>query len=337
MKATKCYLVFFFIILCSGTFAQRRTKNSTVTDIMVNDLALTGKKIDAFLSANQIQPGKYNRSKYYIEIQVFVSQALYDKMIAEYQGWGYVSSENTTQSTYDFDISNLKQDIAQLKSEKVTYQSLARYADSTAKGNYLAYIEKTVELDKAIAANEKKLREYENSDNLNYIQIKVTEERNSTMEYSSSWVNMPGLEYSHLWIEQPQAGVTPSSMHGVSLKYMFNTGKSYGILGLYKNYGAKTQVNEAYVFAFGQDFYSRRMGRGQRKFFNLYTSFNAGVYVLSGESQRSASWFVNPYLGLEIFKNKYLLVDNKVGYFMPYRDNRNMRGLLYNFSFNFVF
>lgn len=333
----KFALIFLALVSCSPLFAQQRSKNATIVDITVNDLAAAEKKVSAFIAENNLQPGKYYKSKYYIEIQLFLDQEQYDKVVSQYKTWGYISNENTTQTTYEYDMQKLREDLVQLRNEKETYLSLSRYADSTAKGSYATYIEKTIGIDKAILQDEMKLKEFENASKVNYIQIKVTEESNSTMEYSSTWVNMPGLEYSHLWVEQPKSGVTPSVMHGVSLKYMFNTGKSYGMLGLYKNYEAKTKYNEVYTFAFGQDFYSRRMGRGQRKFFNLYTSFNAGVYVLTGENQRSASWFVNPYLGLEIFKNKYFLIDNKVGYFMPYRDNRNLRGLLYNFSFNFVF
>ena len=325
--------VLLITILSSNAFGQ--LKNSTTVDIIVNDIETMDKKITAFLQTNNLKVGKYNKSNYEIEIQINAGQKWYDSIVKEYRTWGYISSENTTVITHQPEIEKLREHIIQLQKEKSAYLSLAKYADSTSKGNYLGYIEKTIEMDKAIYQDEMKLKELESSSN--YIQISLREEPNSTMKYSSSWVNMPGLEYSHLWIEQPEAGVTPSVMHGVSLKYLFNRGKSYGILGLYKSFEANTKFNQIYTFAFGQDFYSRRMGRGQRKFFNLYTSFNAGVYILTGEEQRSASWFINPFLGVEIFKNKYFLIDNKVGYFLPYRDNRNMRGLLYNFSFNFVF
>ena len=150
---------------------------------------------------------------------------------------------------------------------------------------------------------------------------------------------MPGIEFSLLKIEQPEEGHSPELMSGIGLKYLFNTGKSYGIVGLYKSIDADndTEIDETYIFALGQDFYSKHMGRGQRKFFNLYTSFNAGLYISTSENQNINSWFINPFLGLEIFKNKYFLIDNKVGYFLPFENNRTQRGLLYNFSINFVF
>lgn len=338
MKANISILSFLFIMcmLPGKTFSQHKASNSNLVDIMTNNLNQTEAKVKKYVADNKLKLSKYNRSEYHLEIQLFADSTAADKLITEYKTWGYVSSENLVKATYQSDIDKLNDEIDQLKKEKATYQSMAKYSDSTAKSS-LVYIEKTVELDKAIYQSETKLKELTNSNHITYIQIKIREEKNTTMEYSSSWVNMPGLEYSALWIEQPKAGKTPEMMQGISLKYMFNTGKSYGILGLYKNFGEKTEADQMFTLAFGQDFYSRRMGRGQRKFFNLYTSLNGGFYVLSGTDQRSSSWFINPYLGLEIFKNKYFLIDNKVGYFLPYRDNRNMRGLLYNVSFNFVF
>jgi hypothetical protein len=330
-------LLITLLFLPVVSMAQQRVWSSTNTQIIVNDIPAAEKKIDGLIERHHLKPAKYSKSRYLIELQVYADQALYDSIISAYKDWGYISSENTTMTSYARETERLMAEIASYEQQRNAYLSLADYADSTKTGSYLAYREKALELDKLIMSDRTRLSEYSKGENVNYVGITVSEEYNSTMDYESSWVNMPGIEYSHLWVEQPKDGVTPQAMHGVSLKYMFNTGKSYGILGLYKNYGAATQINEAYLFAFGQDFYSRRMGRGQRKFLNLYTSLNAGVYVLSGEGQRSASWFINPFLGVEIFKNKYFLIDNKVGYFLPYRDNRDMRGLLYNVSFNFVF
>ncbi len=329
-------VIFLSSLLPGNIFAQNKASNSNIVEILVNDLENAETKVKKYVEDNKITFSKYNRSEYYLEIQLFIDSAAAEKLSTEYKTWGYISSENILKSTYQLDIDKLNNDIAQLQKEKATYQFMTKYSDSTAKSS-LGYIEKTIEIDKSIYQSELKLKELIKSNNVTYMQIKLTEEKNSTMEYSSSWVNMPGLEYSALWIEQPNPGKTPQMMQGISLKYMFNTGKSYGVLGLYKNFGESTEADQMFTFAFGQDFYSRRMGRGQRKFFNLYTSLNGGVYVLNGNDQRSSSWFINPYLGLEIFKNKYFLIDNKVGYFLPYRDNRNMRGLLYNFSFNFVF
>lgn len=330
-------LLLLLCLVSGSLFAQFRAKTSTDVDITVNDLGATEKKIEAFLAANALKPVKYNRTKYHIEIELYAPQTVFDKLVGEYRSWGYISSEKTGMVSYEPEMAKLRDDILHLQQQLETYRTLAAYADSNVRSSYLGYREKMLETEKLIYQSQAKLAEYTNGSLYNFVQLDLREEANSTMDYSSSWVNMPGVEYSHLWVEQPRAGITPSVMHGVSLKYMFNTGKSYGILGLYKNYDTKTLVNEAYLFAFGQDFYSRRMGRGQRKFLNLYTSFNAGVYILTGEEQKSASWFINPFLGLELFKNKYFLIDNKVGYFLPYKDNRDLRGLLYNVSFNFVF
>jgi len=48
-------------------------------------------------------------------------------------------------------------------------------------------------------------------------------------------------------------------------------------------------------------------------------------------------FYLAPSIGIEIYKNKYFLIDTKVNYFVPFSYNRNLRGISYNASFNFVF
>ncbi len=47
--------------------------------------------------------------------------------------------------------------------------------------------------------------------------------------------------------------------------------------------------------------------------------------------------FLNPCLSVYPLKNKYMLIDTRVAYFIPFSNNRNLRGLSYNAAFNFVF
>lgn len=71
---------------------------------------------------------------------------------------------------------------------------------------------------------------------------------------------MPGVEYSYLDIEVHTTGLSAEYYQGYFLQYLFNKGKSFAILGVYKNTDiAKTDnmaFSEMFLLGFGQDFYS---------------------------------------------------------------------------------
>ena len=52
--------------------------------------------------------------------------------------------------------------------------------------------------------------------------------------------------------------------------------------------------NELFMFSFGQDFYSRHLGRGTRKFLNLYTGYQIGDIIATSQISKSNLVFVSP-------------------------------------------
>jgi hypothetical protein len=159
-----------------------------------------------------------------------------------------------------------------------------------------------------------------------------------------SFVNMPGVEYSMLFVENPKAGLSAERYQGYLIKYLFTRGKSYLDLGVYKavnnNRSDSTLVNELFLINFGQDFYPRHFGRGSRKYLNLYTCYQVGGFIANRNDERKERFIPNLNLGIgvEIYKTKHLLLDNKISYFIPLDQvNRNFRSLAYNLSLNFVF
>ena len=152
---------------------------------------------------------------------------------------------------------------------------------------------------------------------------------------------MPGAEYSLLKIASPTLGVSNNLYQGYFMKYLFTKGKSYASLGAYtpitKNHADSTQFSELFILSFGQDFYSRHLGRGSRKFFNLYTGYQLGGILASSEKSKNTLFYIAPSIGIELFKNKNILIDSKVNYFLPLEYNHELRGVSYNLSFNFVF
>jgi hypothetical protein len=152
---------------------------------------------------------------------------------------------------------------------------------------------------------------------------------------------MPGVEYSYFQIEEPQDTLSSPYYQGVFLKYVFTKGKSFATLGAYKTTDKldtdTMHYSEMFIFGFGQDFYSRHLGRGSKKFFNLYSGYTIGGMLASNDKRKETFGYIAPAVGLEIFKNKYVLIDTKVNYMVPFKNTRNMRGLAFNVSFNFVF
>ncbi len=332
-------LIFTSTVIC---FAQKRQNISISSDveILVTNIETATEKIEDFIKTYDLTPSTYEKKQKALEIVLFINHKAFEDLNNLIQKLGYIQYQTTNATDYTEEILIIEREIELLEKELSSYQSLVKHVDSSSNDRYFKYWEKIIEIEKAISEQKMAKSDILNKMNNHRFKLSIIEEVNAAETYySSSWVNMPGIEYSFLKTEQPEQGISPESMSGISLKYLFNTGKSYGVLGLYRSNDADSvsEIDETYIFAFGQDFYSKYMGRGQRKFFNLYTSFNVGFYISTSQSQKITSWFVNPYLGLELFKNKYILVDNKVGYFMPYRNNRTQRGLLYNVSFNFVF
>ena len=159
-----------------------------------------------------------------------------------------------------------------------------------------------------------------------------------------SFVNMPGVEYGYLRLDNPKIGLTSSAYQGYALKYLFTRGKSYLNLAVYKPVGAKVDdanfINELFIINVGQDFYPKNFGRGRRRYLNLYTSYQVGGFILNRNSDKGSEFIpnLNLGLGLELLKTRHILLDTKASYFVPLNDrSRDLRGILGQASFNFVF
>jgi hypothetical protein len=161
-----------------------------------------------------------------------------------------------------------------------------------------------------------------------------------------NFVNMPGVEFGYLHLDNPLPGLSAANYRGYSVKYLVTRGKSYFNLGIYKPVQASTKpddsstINELAVINFGQDFYPRNFGRGKRRFCNLYTSYQLGGFIANRKGAGGSEFIPNLNLGMgvEVVKTKHILLDLKGSYFVPiHGDSRNLRGILAQGAFNFVF
>src|SRR6476469_8918703 len=158
-----------------------------------------------------------------------------------------------------------------------------------------------------------------------------------------SFVNMPGVEYGYLRLDNPRPELTSQGEQGHSIKDLVTRGKSYLNVGVYKPLTMQETdgfVEELFVVNFGQDFYPRNFGRGRRRFLNLYSCYQLGGFVMNrrGEEKNEFIPNLNLGLGLELLKTRHVLFDTKASYFIPLHDrSRDLRGILGQASFNFVF
>ena len=204
-------------------------------------------------------------------------------------------------------------------------------------------------LQDRISDDNGKIREYQNEirelDSKNgtvVLDIKLMRELTTpSASMKIRFVNMPGFEFSVFMPENPKEGISADLYYGYMLKYLFTKGKSYITVGAFKAdevpQNDTLMYSDIFNFSFGQDFYSRHLGRGGRKFLNLYSGYNIGYLVYSGKNSSLKNFYVSPAIGIELFKNNFMLIDTKMTYMLPFTDNLYLRGFQFAASVNFVF
>ena len=338
MKKIQILIVLLFIF--NELVVSQKDSLFTISysaNIRVFDILKSQIKIEKYIADKKIVPLNFLKTKTKLEIEFNTNKQGYIELKSKIKDWGYLVYHKENTKNYIEAVKSLNLEKASLEKEKKQYENLSKITNDS-NSRFFEYSEKIIKLNKDIDEIDYKIKKLYKKHKVFNVAVSIKEETNTTYN-SSNWVNMPGLEYSFLKTENPLNNSTPEQMMGYNLKYLFHTGKSYAILGLYKaNNTDSTTIDDMYVFGFGQDFYSRHFGRGENKFLNLYVSFNAGVYINSNKERTlDASWYVNPFFGLELLKTKHILIDSKIGYFMPFATNKIQRGLLTNISFNFVF
>lgn len=256
---------------------------------------------------------------------------------------GYVLENNLTARDLDAQLHDLRADEQRLTAQLADAQEQLRTSKSA---EFRATLEKQADDYRArLAQNTQRVATIVARTGQAAVSLSVFDEVTTpTGKNAVSFVNMPGVEYGYLRLDNPKPGLTSRAYQGYAVKYLFTRGKSYFNLGVYKplekNSTDQDFVNELFVINFGQDFYPRNFGRGRRRYLNLYTSYQVGGFILSRNSDQRGEFIpnLNLGLGLELLKTRHVLLDTKASYFVPLNDrSRDLRGLLGQASFNFVF
>jgi len=343
--------IFFLLSICllngylfaqeSYGFSTRKIVEITAVDIdkskqMINDIITQfGKSV---LIKNE-EP----RSMY---VKLTIENSNLNKVDELLKHAGYVvknnqNSENEEQavSKIIFDTLNMREQISDIRNAIKLLDTSKQ--DAQQKGLLLNNI---INLEKQIRESRNKIELYKNSVHLTVVEITLHDETMIGDNARVNYVNMPGIEYGLFFTENPKAGLTASQYQGFAMKYLFTRGKSYANIAAYKDVSPNTKdssyYNSMFFIDFGQDFYPRHFGRGKRKFLNLYSGYQIGGFYANAYDISRNRFIIDMKLdiGLELIKTKYILLDTKVNYMIPFvTEMQNMRGLMFNTSFNFVF
>ena len=309
-------------------------------EIYCIDFKASKTKLLDFVKANHFRVLNQKDSRSDLSIKFVLNRQQYLSYDAIVTTLGNSTSKKiNTVSDYN-KINEINLELKYLKQKRDSYSDLIKKTEEKSE-NYLTLWNEQKLTEEKIFNKERDLVNLNNKESTFTVSLELKDETTSPDHTSVSFVNMPGVEFSYLNIESPKAGISAQNYQGYFLKYLFTKGKSFGSIGVYKNKDVgktdTTAFSEMFILGFGQDFYSRYFGRGSKKFFNLYSGYTIGGVMATGKTTKENMFFISPSIGLELFKNKYLLIDSKANYFVPLGNNRNLRGLSYNLSFNFVF
>jgi hypothetical protein len=336
-------------LLCLSIFGYSQTEKVEFSKQYYNrkyenqlytlDYELAKQKLNFFILKNGLIVCQKNDYRASFTIEFVISESQFVDFDSIVSSLGYSTKENVENTNNEFSEQKLAEEIQFTQKQIVDYKELLQHLDAKSE-QYLSCWNAMKELEKQAFDKGVKLEKAKKFKNNIYINLTVYDEVANSESSKISFVNMPGVEYSFLAIADPTPGISSNFYQGYFMKYMFTKGKSYASLGAYKslqNSSSESQFNELFMFSFGQDFYSRHLGRGTRKFLNLYTGYQVGDIIATSQTTKSNILFVSPSIGLEVYKNKYILIDAKVNYFLPIQYNKELRGLSSNLSFNFVF
>jgi hypothetical protein len=337
------------LALAAALGAQAQTpslkKNATLY-LIVNNVVSANADLERIIDDYGMTIGNanVNNSKKVCDYELFVSDGDLLKAIADMERLGLtdlkeIKSFNLSDSreTADFDL-------AYLKGQREIY---GRELESTGKNDkaYADLFSKQRALDSQIYEKDKELRSIAKQADYSVIKVKLSEKVIQDLDSDddfSGFINMPGAETKFFHLENAEGNALADDYFGGSLRYMFTKGRGYFLIGVMKPLegdAPKGAVNDIVTYSVGKDFYPRYFGQGRNRFLNPFSGFELGGMILTSDGGIDHMFTLEPHLGIELFKNRYVIIDTRVGYLFPLDEDfiKSRRGFTHNFSINFVF
>ncbi|MES2380694.1 MAG: hypothetical protein V4538_06620 [Bacteroidota bacterium] len=327
----------------NNSYAQTYKLNKKLT-IYTPKLKESKEALDVFIARNATKLIRSEQNEYLVLGEFELDKTKLSALDSLGKKIGYITENNfNAENTRDKKVL-IEDELAE--EEEALKENKAKLENATLEKKETSYYQsRAQEAERNIKRLKKLLREFSNNDSTVGVSVRIYDEISTPSSSGRiSFVNMPGFEMGYLFVENPKAGQSSSMYRSFACKYLFTRGKSYFTLGVYKDEKTNDidtgRIREMFFLNFGQDFYPKHFGRGKRKYLNLYTGYQIGGFISNTNGDKTSNFIPNANisLGLELFKSKHVLIDNKASYFMPLNElNRNLRGLVYNVSFNFVF
>lgn len=330
--------LFLFLLLSSFLMFGQQKSIQVNTQISTLNYSISKQQLQTWLSSHDYHIISQNDNDQQMVIVLHLSEAQYNEWKTWVISLGNIESQNVETVDNSDEIQQVDLELNFLLGRKKEFEDMMEKMGVQSDGYQGLWREKMA-IEEKIFNLEKRLLNIKENVEPYRIRFTLSEEMTSPQEGKVSFVNMPGVEYSYFQLEAPNPEFSASAYQGYFLKYLFTKGKSYASVGAYQAIGesADTALTELFVFNFGQDFYSRHLGRGNKKFGNLYSGYTVGYMIATNEEKKLDIGYVAPSVGLELFKNKFILWDVKANYIIPFTYNRTLRGVSFNTSLNFVF
>lgn len=345
MKYISFASVLLMMVLSANISIKAQSEASLVSisfdvELSSTDYRNARNELLGFINRNNIKVKNQTETKSSMDVDFVISEAQYNELDAMLPRLGYVVSRHLNTLNHSQQYKEGELEIAYQQQKKDAYNEMLGKMDEKSDKYYELWRDIRT-IDETIYTQKKQMLALENPSSDYDVTLRLTEENDTPSRGRVSFVNMPGIEYSYLNVENPLPSVSADNYQGYFIKYLFTRGKSFAKVGAFKasNTSAadSTQFSEMFLFGFGQDFYTRHLGMGERHFLNLYTGYTVGGLIATSDADKKTIFYIDPSVGLELFKNKYILIDTKVSYFIPFNYNSNLRGVSYSASFNFVF
>lgn len=151
-----------------------------------------------------------------------------------------------------------------------------------------------------------------------------------------------GVDYAFLQIEKPSSTFSAALYSGYEVKYRFYNDQSVfkvATMNATQTPSSSSAINALFFYSYGQNFYPEHFRDGKSALSYLYSGFTVGGYIATKVDESTLKKiYITPYIGYEIFRNQYIVIDSKLGYFIPFGEQevQHFRGIQYNLSVSLV-
>lgn len=343
----KLTALFLCLAVSAAAGAQNlELKKNAGINVIVNNIVMANNEMEKIIVKYDlvINNANINNSARTGDYELFASDENLFAVIAAIENLGLTDLKEIKSINFTATLESNKFDLDHFRNQKEIYGRELSSVDKNAE-SYNELFAKERDLDERIYGKEKEIRDLTTQTRYSVLSVKLSERKIQDLDSRDDFgvfINMPGAETKLFVLENSDDPSLSSAYVGGSLRYMFTKGRAYALIGVMKPIekgGDDDAVNDIVTYSFGKDFYPRYFGQGRNTFSNPFSGLEIGGLILTSKNDIQHMAFLEPHIGVEIFKNKYVIIDTRIGYVFPLDEEfiKSRRGFTQNFSINFVF